>query len=54
MQAGNEEYDIATLENMLNCEIDMFTVVIIGNSKTYIENGRIITPEGIRYKDSDK
>jgi precorrin-3B C17-methyltransferase len=44
----NEEYDIATLENMLDCEIDMFTVVIIGNSRTYIENGRIITPRGYK------
>jgi precorrin-3B C17-methyltransferase len=24
----------------------MFTVVIIGNSKTYISNGRMITPRG--------
>lgn len=44
----NEEYDIATLENMLEYEIDMFTVVIIGNSNTYIENGRIITPRGYK------
>lgn len=44
----NEEFDITTLENMLACEIDMFTVVIIGNSKTYIENGRIITPRGYK------
>ncbi len=42
----NEAYDIATLANMLDFPIDMFTVVIIGNSKTYIENGRIITPRG--------
>lgn len=44
----NEEYDITTLENMLDCEIDMFTVVIIGNSKTYIENNKIITPRGYK------
>lgn len=42
----NEEYDIATLSDMLDFEIDMFTVVMIGNSKTYLENGRIITPRG--------
>jgi len=42
----NEAYDIATLANMLDFAIDMFTVVIIGNSKTYIEKGRIITPRG--------
>ena len=28
--------------------IDMMTVVIIGNSKTYIKNGRIITPRGYK------
>ncbi len=42
----NEAYDMATLANMLDFEIDMFTVVIIGNSKTYLENGRMITPRG--------
>ena len=42
----NEGYDIATLGDMLNFEIDMFTTVIIGNSQTYVENGRIITPRG--------
>ncbi|SHI67830.1 precorrin-3B C(17)-methyltransferase [Lutispora thermophila] len=39
---------IATLENMLNNEIDMFTVVLIGNSQTYIEKGKMITPRGYR------
>ncbi|MGI6776953.1 MAG: precorrin-3B C(17)-methyltransferase [Acetivibrionales bacterium] len=37
---------ITTLDKMLDHEIDMFTVVIIGNSKTYTQNGRIITPRG--------
>ena len=50
----NEEYDIATLSDMLDFEIDMFTVVIIGNSKTYLENGRIITPRGYDLKDNVK
>jgi precorrin-3B C17-methyltransferase len=44
----NQSYDIATLENMLDFEIDMFTVVLIGNSQTYIENGKIITPRGYK------
>jgi precorrin-3B C17-methyltransferase len=42
----DQNYTIATLEDMLEHEIDMFTVVIVGNSKTYIEGGRIITPRG--------
>ena len=44
----NESYDLATLDNMLDYEIDMFTVVIVGNSNTYIENGKIITPRGYK------
>jgi precorrin-3B methylase len=31
---------------MLDFGIDMFTVVIIGNSQTYIANGKMITPRG--------
>lgn len=42
----DESHTVTTLGNMLDCEIDMFTVVIVGNSKTYVHNGRIITPRG--------
>ncbi|QIB26435.1 precorrin-3B C(17)-methyltransferase [Caloranaerobacter azorensis] len=41
-----EKVIITDLENMLNYEIDMFTIVIVGNSNTYIENGKMITPRG--------
>lgn len=41
-----EQVVITTLSDMLSHEIDMFTTVIIGNSNTYVENGRIITPRG--------
>ncbi|KNY28007.1 precorrin-3B C(17)-methyltransferase [Pseudobacteroides cellulosolvens] len=44
----NEEYNITDLKNMLDYKIDMFTVIIIGNSSTYIENGKIITPRGYK------
>ena len=37
---------VTTLDDLLNNEIDMFTVVLIGNSQTYIENGKMITPRG--------
>ncbi|RUA08258.1 MAG: precorrin-3B C(17)-methyltransferase, partial [Fusobacteria bacterium] len=43
-----EEYDITTLENMLDYEINMFTVVIVGNSKTYVKKGKMITPRGYK------
>jgi len=43
----DESREVTTLGNMLEYEIDMFTVVIVGNSQTYIDDdGRIITPRG--------
>lgn len=39
---------ITTLGKMLENEIDMFTMVIIGNSNTYIKNGKMLTPRGYR------
>lgn len=41
-----EEVIISTLENMLNEEINMFTMVIIGNSNTYASKNKMITPRG--------
>jgi len=48
-QAGREEQEIkvTTLAEFNPQEIDMFTIVIIGNSQSYIFEGkRIITPRG--------
>jgi precorrin-3B C17-methyltransferase len=42
---GNEKR-IVTLETIDYDFIDMMTVVLIGNSNTYIENGKMITPRG--------
>lgn len=44
-----EEVEITTLEKMCESEINMSTMVIIGNSNTYVANGKIITPRGYRY-----
>ncbi|PID67154.1 MAG: precorrin-3B C(17)-methyltransferase [Fusobacteriales bacterium] len=44
----NENYTLTNLDEFLNHEIDMFTLVIIGNSNTYIENGKMITPRGYK------
>lgn len=41
-----ESYDITTLENIFDYEINMFSTVIIGNSKTFVKNGKMITPRG--------
>lgn len=42
----DESHVVTTLKKMTDHEIDMFTVIIIGNSQTYIKNGKIITPRG--------
>ncbi|TCO79491.1 precorrin-3B C(17)-methyltransferase [Marinisporobacter balticus] len=41
-----EEVVITDLAHMLNYPIDMLTVVMIGNGKTYVKNGKMITPRG--------
>jgi precorrin-3B C17-methyltransferase len=37
---------ITVLGKMLECEIDMATTVIVGNSRSYVWQDRIITPRG--------
>jgi precorrin-3B C17-methyltransferase len=41
---------ITTLERMLKHEIGMLTTVIIGNSSTFVYEGRMITPRGYQRK----
>ena len=41
-----EEACITTLEKLKDAKIDMFSVVIIGNSQTYVKQERMITPRG--------
>jgi precorrin-3B C17-methyltransferase len=45
-----ESYYITTLEKMDEGEVDMFSVVIIGNSKTYLSKDKkqMITPRGYK------
>ena len=47
-QAGREEQDVkvTTLEAFDPEDVDMFTVVIIGNSQSYLSDGKFITPRG--------
>lgn len=45
-----EEVTVTTLGGLKDAEVDMFSIVIIGNSATYISKGRIITPRGYREK----
>ena len=41
-----ESKTISTLENFTKETIDMFSLVIIGNSRTYVKEGYMITPRG--------
>ena len=46
----NEEYEITTLEKMTDSEINMLTIVLIGNSNTFVKKGKMVTPRGYRKK----
>ena len=52
-QAGREEQEVrvTTLADFDPEQVDMFTVIIIGNSQSYIADGKIITPRGY-YRDN--
>ena len=43
---GQEEIIITNLAKMLEYRIDMLTTVIIGNSETFVDGKRMITPRG--------
>ncbi|MBQ9649988.1 MAG: precorrin-3B C(17)-methyltransferase [Prevotella sp.] len=47
-QAGREEQEVkvTTLGAFDPEDVDMFTVILIGNSQSYISDGKIITPRG--------
>ena len=45
---SGQQMVISDLENFTKEEVDMQTLVIIGNSQTYVENGRMITPRGYK------
>lgn len=42
----NSSCELTTLKELKNAEVDMFTMVIIGNSTTYVRDGKMITPRG--------
>ncbi|MDN5363403.1 MAG: precorrin-3B C17-methyltransferase / cobalt-factor methyltransferase [Eubacteriales bacterium] len=43
-----QEVTITTLEKLLDHTLDMFTLIIVGNSQTYVAGGRMITPRGYK------
>ena len=55
-QAGrdDEEIKITTLGDFDPEDVDMFTVVLIGNSQSYIADGHFITPRGYYRKETNE
>ena len=45
---ANREITVTSLEELDYEKVDMLTVLIIGNSNTYIKDGKIITPRGYK------
>jgi precorrin-3B C17-methyltransferase len=50
VKRDGEKTTITSLKDMLNFEIDMATVLVIGNSNTYKVNGKLVTPRGYTIK----
>lgn len=44
----NQEVFITTLKDMCSVDINMSTMVIIGNGDTFVKEGKMITPRGYR------
>lgn len=53
-QAGRDEQEVqlTTLAEFDPEDVDMFTVVIIGNSQSYVREGKFITPRGYYRQDA--
>lgn len=45
---SDETHWITTLGELDSSKVDMFCIVVIGNSQTYVSNGRMITPRGYK------
>ncbi len=54
--AGRDDQQmwLTTLQKLPEAPVDMFCVVLVGNSQTYVQNGKMITPRGyFRHKAGD-
>lgn len=43
-----ESVEITTLKDIGDVEVDMLSIVIVGNSETYVSKGRMVTPRGYK------
>lgn len=45
---SGESSAVTTLGELSSAQIDMFSIVVIGNSQTYVKDGKMITPRGYK------
>lgn len=45
-----EAYELCTLKELKDRQVDMFTTVFIGNEQTKVIDGKMVTPRGYRYE----
>ncbi len=45
-----QQYVITDIDHLLDHNVDMVTTVIVGNSKTFVKNGKLVTPRGYERK----
>ena len=46
MGRSDESQQLTDLNNLEPDHVDMLTVVLIGNSSSYVRDGRMVTPRG--------
>lgn len=42
------DFELTTLAELRDKQVDMFSTVIIGNTQTEVINGRMVTPRGYK------
>lgn len=43
-----EAYEVMSLRELRDCKVDMFTTVFVGNIRTKVVDGKMVTPRGYR------
>ena len=44
----SQDFELTTLAELRDKQVDMFSTVIIGNTQTEVINGRMVTPRGYK------
>ncbi len=45
-----QHVDVVSLDALADADVDMTTVIVVGNSTTYVHDGKMITPRGYARK----